>query len=49
MATDDLSVGAKKGVMCGDSRRLMEIDRIVAWKPLKKKMVTIPYQLLDFV
>ena len=31
MATGECSVGAKKGVQCGDTRKLMKIDRIVAW------------------
>ena len=31
MASGESSVGAKKGVKPGDSRKLMEIDRIIAW------------------
>ena len=31
MASGESSVGAKKGVKPGDSKILMEIDRIIAW------------------
>ena len=32
MTSGEFSVGAKKRVKAGETHRLMEIDRIVAWK-----------------